>query len=319
MRHSSVMVARSQVIDASPERVWSLLSSPLAWSLRPAMFAFDVTAPPDGRLRIMLGLGKAGPICVLYEIAEEIPGQAISLHTPATLPPGRQRLSLSAEPHGNGTRATITASTLAARGNSKGSLRAYWEVHLEIWLGQLSAVIEGRSPWPEAGIGPGLRAACSPRAPLASPAEVSASALIRAPIGRVWQAVYAPESAILIDPGHVICAGQVPGTPASQVGEMHYFVGRRDDGRLVAAADVVIELTDEHSALAASIGPRRIEALNLVTPAPRGTQLQLSYRWPASTWPSDKAKNQAVKQQMAEVVHVQVDRYKKLIENAKDS
>jgi hypothetical protein len=52
---------------------------------------------------------------VLYEIAEEAPGQAISVQTPATLPPGRERLVLSAAPQGRGTRATITASSLGAR------------------------------------------------------------------------------------------------------------------------------------------------------------------------------------------------------------
>src|SRR5258708_5559734 len=124
------LVARSLVIDASPERVWSLLSSPEAWSLRPAMFAFDVTAPPGSRLRIMLGLGKAGPICVLYEIAEEAPGQAISLHTHATQPPAREHLLLSAPPQGHGTRAPITASSLGARGSSKGDLKAYWQGRL---------------------------------------------------------------------------------------------------------------------------------------------------------------------------------------------
>jgi hypothetical protein len=318
MRHSPVVVARSLVIDASPERVWSLLASPQAWSLRPAMFAFDVTAPPGGRLRIMLGLGKAGPICVLYEIAEEVPGQAICLHTSATMPPGRERLSLSAAPQGRGTRATITASNIVARGR-KDDVRAYWQVQLETWLGNLSAVIEGRSPWPEAGIGPGLRAALSPRAPLASPAGASASALIRAPIGQVWQAVYAPESALLMDPGHVVCAGHVPGTPASQVGEMQYFVQRLDDGRLGAVAWVVTELTDQHSELIATIAPRHIELLHLVTPAPQGIQLQLRYRWPASSWPARKGKSQALQRQMADLVQVHVDRYKKLIENAQDS
>lgn len=314
MRHSPVVVARSLVIDASPERVWSLLSSPEAWSLRPAMFAFDVTAPPGSRLRIMLGLGKPGPICVLYEIAEEAPGQAISLQTPATLPPGRERLVLSAEPQGHGTRATITASSLGARGGSKGNIKAYWQVQLETWLGNLSAVIAGRSPWPDAGMGPGLRAACSPRAPLALPAEASASALIRAPIGQVWQAVSAPESTLLIDPGHGVCAGRVPGTPPGQVGEMQYFVRRDDDGRLGATAGVVTELTDQHSALIAAIAPRHTEALHLLTPAPEGTQLQLTVRWPGG-----RVKNQAYERYMAAGAQVAVDGYKKLIENAQDS
>lgn len=314
MRHSPVVVERSLVIDAPPERVWSLLSSPEAWSLRPAMFAFDVAAPLGSRLRIMLGLGRAGPICVLYEISEEIPGQAIVLHTPATLPPGREHLLLSAAPQGHGTRATIMASSLVARGSSKGDLKAYWQVQLETWLGNLSAVIEDRSPWPGAGMGPGLCVACSPRALLASPAEASASALIGAPIGQVWQAVHAPESALLMDPGHVVCAGQVPGTPAGRVGEMQYFVRRSDDGRLTASACVVTELTDQHSALTATITPRHTEVLHLVTPAPRGTQLQLTTRWPAG-----KVKNQAMKRQMADWVQLAVDGYKKLIENTENS
>jgi hypothetical protein len=62
-------------------------SSPEAWSLLPDRFAFDINAPQGNRLRIMLGLSRAGPICVLYEISEEAPGQAISLQG------GRHRLS----------------------------------------------------------------------------------------------------------------------------------------------------------------------------------------------------------------------------------
>ncbi len=102
-------------------------SSPEAWSLRPARFAFDINAPQGNRLRIMLGLSRAGPICVLYEISEEAPGQAIPLHTPATLPPGRERLSLSATPQGHGTRATITGSSLVARLRSKADTKGIEE------------------------------------------------------------------------------------------------------------------------------------------------------------------------------------------------
>jgi uncharacterized protein YndB with AHSA1/START domain len=311
MRHSPVVVERSQVVDAPPERVWSLLGSPEAWSLRPAKFAFDVTAPTGSRFRIMLGLGQVGPVCVLYEISEEVPGQAISLHTPATLPPGREHLSLSAAPQGHGTRATIRASSLVARGNSKSTIKAYWQVQLETWLGNMSAVIEGRNPWPDAGIDPGLQSACSPRAPLASPAEVSASTLVRAPIDQVWQAVYAPESALLKEPGRVVCAGHVPGTPTRQVGEMQYFVRREDDGRLWASACVVTELPRQYSAVTAGIAPPHIETLHLVTPAQQGTQLQLTTRYPAGI-----AKRETVKRQLADLVQASVDGYKRLIETA---
>ena len=108
--------------------------------------------------------------------------------------------------------------------------------------------------------------------------------------------------------------GTSPGTPASQVGEMQYFVQRLDDGRLTASACVVTELTDQHSALTATIAPWHTEVLHLVTPAGQGTRLQLTTRWPAG-----KVKNQGMKRQMADWVQVAVDGYKKLIENAEDS
>jgi hypothetical protein len=79
------------------------------------------------------------------------------------------------------------------------------------------------------------------------------------------------------------------------------------------------ELTDQHSALTATITPRHMEVLHLVTPAPQRTQLQLTYRWPASSWLAGKVKNQALKRQLADLLQVQVDGYKKLIDNAEDS
>lgn len=314
MGNSTVVVTRSQVIQAPPERVWSLLSSPEAWSLRPAKFAFDVTVPEGNPLRLMLGLGGAGPICVLYETSEEVPGRTMSLQTSGTVPPGREHLSLSATPQGSGTQATITATRLPEPGTSKSDIKAYWEVQLKIWLANLSAVIEGQSPWPDTGMSSGLRAACTPQAPLAPAAEASASALIRAPIDQVWRAVYAPESGLLIDPDHVLCAGRVPGPPVGQVGEMQYFVRRFDDGRLTATVCVVTELADQRSALTASIAPRHTEMLHLVTPTAEGTQLQLTTRWPAS-----KVKKQVLKRQMADWIQASVDDYKRLIESAQDS
>jgi hypothetical protein len=311
MRDSPVVVVRSQLIDALPERVWSLLSSAEAWSLRPTSFAFDVTAPAGSRLRVVLGLSRAGPICGLYAISGEVPGQAVSLHALGTPPSGRERLTLSVAAQGRGVQATIMVSSPVTRANSRADLTAYWQEQLETWLGNLRAVIEGQRPWPATGMDPALRSACSPRAPLASPAEVSASALVRAPIDQVWQAIYAPESGLLTDPRHMICAGQVPGTPTHQVGEMQYFVRREDDGRLWASACAVTELTDQHSALTASLTPPHIDVLHLVTPAQQGTQLQLTIRCPART-----AKSRALRRHMTNSIQADVDGYKKLIESA---
>jgi hypothetical protein len=92
---------------------------------------------------------------------------------------------------------------------------------------------------------------------------------------------------------------------------MQYVVRREDDGRVGARALVVTELTDQYSALTADITPPHVEVLHLVTPAQQGTQLQLTFRWPARM-----GKHQALKQHMADSIQAQVDGYKKLIENA---
>jgi uncharacterized protein YndB with AHSA1/START domain len=150
-------VERSQVIDASPQRVWALLSSPEAWALRPAAFAFDIRPSTGERLRITLGLARAGPYCVLYEITGEVPGQTISLQAKGPRSLGREQLTLSAVAQDGGTKTTITARNQLVHRASKASVKAFWEVQLQIWLENLSAVSQG--PEPIAGRGDGTRPA----------------------------------------------------------------------------------------------------------------------------------------------------------------
>ena len=154
MRHSPVVVARSQLIDAPPERVGSLLSGAEAWSLRPTGFAFDVTAPAGSRLRVALGLSRAGPICGLYAISEEVPGHAVSLHALGTPTSGSQRLTLSVASQGRGTQATIMVSSPITRANSRADLTAYWQEQLETWLGNLRGLYRGPAPVASCGHGP---------------------------------------------------------------------------------------------------------------------------------------------------------------------
>jgi hypothetical protein len=132
--------------------------------------------------------------------------------------------------------------------------------------------------------------------------------MVNAPVSQVWQAVCAPESYLVQDPVHMVCAGRVPGTPSGQVGEMQYFVRREDDGRLTARALVVTELTDQRSALTVGIAPRRVEMLHLVTAREEGTHLQLTCRWPR---PTSRKWKQAVMRGMTDTVEA----YKTLIEN----
>lgn len=58
MWDKTVVVERTQVVEASQERVWSLLSGPAMWSLRPGLsFASAVPDPPAGVGRLFLSRG----------------------------------------------------------------------------------------------------------------------------------------------------------------------------------------------------------------------------------------------------------------------
>jgi hypothetical protein len=305
--NSRVLVERSRVIDAPPERVWSLLSSPLAWSLRIASFAFDICPPSVGRLRLSIGLRGTHPACGLYLVTDEIPGQVISCRS---LPSGQEGLTLSAEPHDHGTRVTIAATSLAER-RSKPAVTAYWHVRLDDWLGNVDAVFRNSRPWPDGDMDPGLNAVCRPTVPLVAPAEVSASALIDAPAALVWGAVHNPGSQVLFDPEHFVDAGHVPGTPISEVGEMQYSIARDADGRLSPTVIVVSELAGQQSARTVLVAPGRHETLHEVTPTPDGTELRLTHRWPAR-----RKGLEAEKRRQAERLAASLDGYKALIEKA---
>lgn len=308
MRSSRVVVRRRRVIDASADKVWSLLSSPEAWSLNPASFALDLFPPGAGRLRLAITLRRGLPACLLYEVGDDVAGQVMSL---SMLPSGQEKLRLSAEPSGHGTRATVTVTSLPGRYAVTAEIEAYWQVRLEHWLANLDAVLQSSRPWPGAALDPGLNAACHRREPLISPAEVSASTLIDAPVGEVWDVIHAPGSHVLADPRHFVCAGHIPGTPVGQPGEMQYFVTRDDQGSLRSTAIVVTELNDQHSAMTAVIAPWRIDTLHEVMSTPRGTQVTLTCRWPA------RRRGQAAeRRQVGDSLQANLSRYKMLIENA---
>src|SRR5215475_1877643 len=85
-------IERSRVISVPPERLWPLLGGPQAWSLRPGLFAFDVDVPPATSVRVVLGHAPStAPVCLAYEVVDEVPGQMISVSSTGTVPlPGRQ-------------------------------------------------------------------------------------------------------------------------------------------------------------------------------------------------------------------------------------
>ncbi len=305
-----VLVERSQAFGAPAEQVWPLLSGPGALALRPDSFAFDVVAPPAARLRVVLSVPGTTPIFVAYEVREEVHGQVVSLILPGRHPHGGEVLTLSVVPERAGSRVAIQVRAAVAHRKGQAVVADYWQQALPLWLAGLCNVAEGRAPLPDGRMPAGLQAACVPAALPGRPDSVSASAMIAAPADDVWEAVCAPESAILMSRGAVGLAGVVPGMPVRQAGEMQYFISRLDDGQLRLTVTMVRELSAGRFALISNVGRPPLDMLHHIEPGGQETRLDLTYRWPASI-----PDREAVARSMADAVWRKVRAFKDLIEN----
>jgi hypothetical protein len=305
-----VFVERSQAFGAPAGHVWPLLSGPEALALRPGSFAFDVVSPPAARFRVVLSVPLTKPICVVYEVREEVPGQVVSLTLPGKPSDGGEVFRLSVVPERAGSRVTIQVRFVVANRKTQGVLEDYWQRALPPWLAGLCDVAEGRTPLPDGRMPAGLQAACTPAALGARPASASASAVIAAPAEAVWEAVCAPESAVLMARGAAGLAGVIPGTPVRQVGEMQYFISRLDDGQLRLTVTMIKELSAGRFALISTVGRPSLEMLHHIAPDGLDTRLGLTYRWPASI-----PDRQAVATSMADAVRHKVQAFKDVIEN----
>jgi hypothetical protein len=313
MWETAMQVEREQAVDANPGEVWALLGNLAALSAMPARFAFGVPAALAGTDRLcgLLVVAKT-MTCAVLDVRQEIPGQMICWQTRSTQPAGRQSFTLSVLPQPHGSVVRIAARDVVPR-QSKIGYEKYWRTELRAWLDRLRAVAEGRIPWPETGMPADLQRACSTRPPLKRPERVSATVLINAPVGPVWEAVWAPDTVRIIDPEHVAHAGHVPGTPQREVGEMQYFVRGHARDRFTAAVHLVTELAEERSAVTRHIGPPHDETHHLFTPVPGGTRLELACRWSAHG-STTGGKNTAAS--MAKNLQEMADGYKTLIEKS---
>ena len=143
--------------------------------------------------------------------------------------------------------------------------------------------------------------------------SVSTAVLIGAPVSVVWEAVWAPETARIVDPAHVVYAGHVTGTPEREVGEMQYSIRRWADGRLTAAVYVVSDLAYQQSALIKHVGPPYAQTHHLFTPTAGGTRLEMACRWPEIEL---KDRRQDVRSVISEHLQGIADGYKTMIEEA---
>lgn len=280
MRESTVHVERS--VNAQPERVWSLLASPAVWSLRPgASFAFDVpwSVPGEGRLWLYFDTasnGAGGLRTGILEISDEAPGEMIRLRTRSTHPLNRATYTLRVLPGPQG--ATVSVVVQAVPRAAKVLFRSETRKAITGWLHALTAVLEERWPWPGLAMPIDVRQACATRQRLVAPKAISVTTQISAPAAAVWEAMWTPANACLVNAQYVDYAGLVPGTPERQLGAMHYVLHRHADGRIVVGVYVVRELADRQSALTQHVGPPHAETTYLLTPTEEGTRLELTIR-----------------------------------------
>lgn len=289
MWEATVRVEREQLVDAVPEKVWELPGSPAALSAFPGWFAFDVPGAAEGtdRLCCLLVSGQGSfdrravdisrVRCAVVDVREEIPGQLISWQVLSTEPAGQQVFTLSVHSQAGKSALRIAVSAAVPR-TSADKRKAYWRRHVKTWLDCLVASVEGRAPWPQAAMSAAMQQAMAAPAPLRKPTEASAAVVIDGAPGAVWEAVWDPASARLIDPELIAWSGHVPGTPAREVGEMQYFVHRHPGGRFTASVSMVTELADVHRAVIRHIG-QPAESVYVIIPAPGGTRLELTDRW----------------------------------------
>lgn len=275
---NTVSVERSLDIRAEPDRAWSLLANPAAWSLRPGCWAFDATGSAGtGRLRVVLDVSRSGGMrCDALEVVGEQPGRSLRLSSgpeqAATL-----AYTVSVASAGDSSRAVIGVRTLVRRGTALDA-RARWRKELAAWLGECAAVLEGHKPWPGDDLSADVRAACLARDPARKTVSASASTLILAPVDRVWKVLWDPATSLLLDPA-AVAAGQVPGIPAGQPGEMQYMVTRAPGGQLLGDVLVVLDVTGGRDALVRSIGQVETETQYLLEPQASGTRLTLANRY----------------------------------------
>lgn len=281
MRESTVHVERSRVVNARPERVWSLLASPAVWSLRPgASFAFDVpwSAPGEGRLWLYFDTTSSGALRTgILEIADEVPGQLICLRTRSTHPLNRATYTLRVLPGRQGVIVSVAVAQVVPRA-AKVLFQPETRKAITGWLHALTAVLEERWPWPGPAMPIDVRQACSVRHRLRAPKAISVTAQISAPAAAVWEAMWTPENAPLINAQYVDYSGRVPGSPELQVDAMHYALHRHADGRIAATVYIVRELAERQSALTQLVGPPHAEATYLLAPSGEGTRLELTIR-----------------------------------------
>lgn len=306
-RRVRVTVTRERSVTAPPDRVWELVSSAEAWSLRPAHHAFDV--PPVAGWPPLRAVIRVRPrvACYVQEIAElpasaGSPDRTLVLRSAGLPESVGVTLSITVTPEGPGTRVVMTTNaprqaTLANALDVAAVLRA----DLTTWLARCESVLTAGRDWP------GQEMASDVLATLAAPlpagrvaAELSASTLIAVDPYVAWAAIIDPTLKLPGD--NDVACGIVPGGPVGQAGEVRYSISSQRSGGALTA-DVTCVLDIEPGRLALMRGHSRLqdcEMVHLVEPAAGGTRYTLTLRL---------AGRRFRKQQQQAIIRATVEKY----------
>lgn len=284
MWETDVLVEREESAGAAPEKVWELAGSMTALSLVPGRFAFGVPddVPGTDRLCCLLLMDRKVTGCMVADVREEIPGQLISWQMRNTDPVGKLVYTLSVHPKPGGSAVRIAVVSRAVSRDFKVNQETYLRRYVKAWLKSLRAVVEDRAPWPQPVMPAAMWQAQANLAPLRRPMQASAAVVIAGSPSAVWESVFHPASWRNSSAEDVVVTGLVPGTPQREVGRSGYAVYRHPGGRFTAAVLTLTELAEGHHAVSRRFGPPHIEMTHLVTPAPGGIRLEMTFRWPLS-------------------------------------
>jgi hypothetical protein len=233
-------VGVSEVVPAPFDRVWSLLSSPGAWSARPGWFSLDTPVTSDaGRpLRFCLRARAAGVNVMALEVDRQDGDYLIRLRALD----GQVSLGLSVEPARRGSRIRLSVTAIIER-SLKAQFQSQQRDLLRSWGRNLGAICAGQRPWPDGSLPEDVRQACLMERPARDGVEARAQARIKRPADAFWRTCTTPQVVNAVFPG-LLHFGLLPGSPASGAGRMIYRLSRRDD-RIRVTGSVTTEQQED--------------------------------------------------------------------------